>query len=95
MPVGLFRDSGYDHDNVSRTSRTAVRIARGPASGGRLEAMDHPVHAAEMIDKGEGVPKIVAAIAGLALLGIAAGAMIYSGYWSPPATTAATQPAHK
>ncbi|HEY1638641.1 MAG TPA: hypothetical protein VGF62_08965 [Rhizomicrobium sp.] len=57
--------------------------------------MDHPVHAAEMIDKGEGVPKIVAAIAGLALLGIAAGAMIYSGYWSPPATTAATQPAHK
>jgi hypothetical protein len=60
-----------------------------------LKAMDHPVHAAEMIDKGEGVPKIVAAIAGLALLGIAAGAMIYSGYWSPPATTAATQSPHK
>ena len=49
--------------------------------------MDHPVHAAEMIDKNEGVPKIVAAIAGLALLAIAAGAMIYSGLWSPPATT--------
>lgn len=55
--------------------------------------MDHPVHAAEMIDKNEGVPKIVAAIAGLALLAIAAGAMIYSGLWSPPATTV-TEKAH-
>jgi hypothetical protein len=48
--------------------------------------MDHPVHAAEMIDKNEGVPKIVAAIAGLALLAIAAGVMVYTGYWSPPPT---------
>lgn len=53
--------------------------------------MDHPQHAAEMIDKDEGVPKIVAAIAGLALLAIAAGAMIYSGYWSPPSGAPATQ----
>jgi hypothetical protein len=52
--------------------------------------MDHPAHAAELIDKGEGVPKLVAAIAGLALLGIAAGTMIYSGYWSPPPTNVAT-----
>jgi len=52
--------------------------------------MDHPAHAAEMIDKNESVPKIVAAVAGLALLAIAAGAMIYSGYWSPPPTNAAT-----
>jgi hypothetical protein len=58
--------------------------------------MDHPAHAAENIDQGEGVPKIVAAIAGLALLGIAAGAMIYSGYWSPaPTTVAAQTTAHK
>jgi purine-cytosine permease-like protein len=56
--------------------------------------MDHPVHAAEMIDKNEGVPKIVAAVAGLALLAIAAGVMMYTGYWSPPATTVSdTQPA--
>ena len=59
--------------------------------------MDHPIHASETIDQGEGVPKIVAAIAGLALLGIAAGAMIYSGYWSPAPTSVqtTTAPAHK
>lgn len=51
--------------------------------------MDHPVHAAELIDKGEGVPKIIAAVAGLALLAIAAGAMMYSGYWSPPPSSTA------
>ena len=58
--------------------------------------MDHPAHAAENIDKDEGVPKIIAAVAGLALLGIAAGAMIYSGYWSPaPTTQSATTTTHK
>jgi hypothetical protein len=57
--------------------------------------MDHPAHAAEMIDRNEGVPKIVAAIAGLALLAIATGAMIYSGYWSPPPSNAATTTAPK
>jgi len=56
--------------------------------------MEHPVHAAEQVDKDETVPKIVAAVAGLALLVIAAGAMIYSGLWSPPATTI-TQTAKK
>jgi hypothetical protein len=58
--------------------------------------MDHPAHAAELIDKNEGLPRIVAAIAGLALLAIAAGAMMYSGYWSPPPSNAATTtaPAH-
>jgi len=56
--------------------------------------MDHPVHAAEMIDRNEGVPKIVAAVAGLALLAIAAGALIYSGYWAPPPSTAATSTVH-
>lgn len=55
--------------------------------------MEHPVHAAEQVDKDEMVPKIVAAVAGLALLVIAAGAMIYSGLWSPPASTAATHTA--
>jgi hypothetical protein len=49
--------------------------------------MDHPIHAADVVDKDETVPKIVAAIAGLVLLAVAAGAMIYSGLWSPPATT--------
>lgn len=52
--------------------------------------MDHPIHAADVVDKDETVPKIVAAIAGLVLLAVAAGAMIYSGLWSPPATTAIT-----
>ncbi|MBV9571785.1 MAG: hypothetical protein JO056_11140 [Alphaproteobacteria bacterium] len=56
--------------------------------------MDHPVHAAAEIDKNEGVPRIVAAIAGLALLAIAAGAMIYSGLWSPPPTDVATSTTH-
>ena len=49
--------------------------------------MDHPIHAADTVDKDETVPKIIAAIAGLALLAIAAGAMIYSGLWSPAPTT--------
>jgi hypothetical protein len=57
--------------------------------------MDHPIHAADVVDKDETVPKIVAAIAGLVLLAVAAGAMIYSGYWSPPATTSITTTTHK
>jgi hypothetical protein len=57
--------------------------------------MDHPIHAADVVDKDETVPKIVAAIAGLVLLAVAAGAMIYSGLWSPPATTSITTTTHK
>ena len=58
--------------------------------------MDHPIHAADTVDKDETVPKIIAAIAGLALLAIAAGAMIYSGLWSPAPTSVVTQTApHK
>ncbi len=53
--------------------------------------METPLHAANEVDKDETVPRIVAAIAGIALLAIAAGALIYSGIWSPPATTVATQ----
>jgi hypothetical protein len=52
--------------------------------------MDHPIHAADTVDKDETVPKIIAAIAGLALLAIAAGAMMYSGLWSPAPTTVVT-----
>jgi Na+(H+)/acetate symporter ActP len=49
--------------------------------------METPIHAASEVDKGETVPKIVAAVAGIALLAIAAGVVIYSGIWSPPPTT--------
>jgi hypothetical protein len=58
--------------------------------------MDHPIHAADVVDKDETVPKIVAAIAGLVLLAVAAGAMIYSGYWSPaPTSQTVTTTTHK
>jgi hypothetical protein len=53
--------------------------------------METPLHAANEVDRGETVPKIVAAVAGIVLLAIAAGALIYSGIWSPPPTTVATQ----
>lgn len=55
--------------------------------------MDHPVHAAEEIDKNENIPKLIAAAAVIGLLVIATGAFVYSSYWSPPATTV-TQTAH-
>jgi hypothetical protein len=53
--------------------------------------METPLHAANEVDKDETLPKIVAAVAGIALLAIAAGALIYSGIWSPPPTNVATQ----
>jgi hypothetical protein len=53
--------------------------------------MEAPIHAANEVDKDETVPKIVAAVAGLALLAIAAGALIYSGIWEPAPTAQQTQ----
>ena len=57
--------------------------------------METPLHAADEVDKGETVPKIVAAVAGIALLAIAAGVVMYSGLWSPPATTISAPVTHK
>ncbi len=53
--------------------------------------METPLHAANEVDKDETVPKIVAAVAGIALLAIAAGVMIYSGIWEPAPTQVAEQ----
>ncbi len=49
--------------------------------------MEAPIHAANDVDKDENVPRIVAICAGIAIAVIAAVAMVYSGFWSPPATS--------
>ena len=48
--------------------------------------MESPIHAANEVDKGELVPKIVAAVAGVVMIAVAAVVLAYSGFWSPPAT---------
>jgi hypothetical protein len=53
--------------------------------------MEAPIHAANDVDKNENVPRIVAICAGIAIAVVAAVAVVYSGFWSPPATSA---PAH-
>jgi hypothetical protein len=58
--------------------------------------MDQPIHASENVDKDETVPRIIAVVAGVVLIGIVAGGLMYSGIWSPPsgAPTAATMAKH-
>ena len=58
--------------------------------------MEEPIHASKDVDKDETVPRIVAVVAGLALIAIVAGGLMYSGMWSPAATTqaAATMAKH-
>ncbi len=58
--------------------------------------MEEPLHASRDVDKDETVPRIVAAVAGLALIAIVAGGLMYSGIWSPanPSNTAATMAKH-
>ena len=51
--------------------------------------MEAPIHAAKEVDKGETVPKLVAAVAGLVVIAITAVIMAYSGFWSPPPTSQA------
>lgn len=53
--------------------------------------MEAPIHAANDVDKDENVPRIVAICAGIGIAIVAVVAMVYSGFWSPPATSA---PAH-
>ncbi|HET7336037.1 MAG TPA: hypothetical protein VFI93_13050 [Rhizomicrobium sp.] len=48
--------------------------------------METPIHAANDIDRNETVPRIIAALAGVAVLAIVAGLVAYSGMWSPPAS---------
>jgi hypothetical protein len=49
--------------------------------------MEAPIHAANDVDKDENVPRIVAICAGIAIAIVAVVAMVYSGFWSPPATS--------
>ena len=53
--------------------------------------MEVPIHAAKEVDKGEAVPKVVAAVAGLVIIAIAVVVMAYSGFWSPPPTSQSAQ----
>jgi purine-cytosine permease-like protein len=53
--------------------------------------METPLHAANDVDKNENVPRIIAVVAGIAIAIVAAVVVIYSGYWSPPATTASAK----
>ncbi|MGN6514207.1 MAG: hypothetical protein ACTHLR_00015 [Rhizomicrobium sp.] len=48
--------------------------------------MEQPLHAASDVDKDETVPRIVAVVAGLALIIIVTGGLMYSGIWSPAPT---------
>lgn len=51
--------------------------------------MDKPIHAANNVDSGETMPRIIAAIAGVVILAVVAGVVAYSGMWNPPPTTKA------
>jgi len=58
--------------------------------------MEEPLHASKDVDGDETMPRIVAAVAGIALLVIVAGGLMYSGIWSPanPTATTATMAKH-
>lgn len=46
--------------------------------------MEAPIHAANEVDKGETLPKIIAGLAGLVIIAVAVTVAAYSGFWSPP-----------
>jgi hypothetical protein len=52
--------------------------------------MEEPLHASRDVDKDEMMPRIVAAVAGIALIVIIAGGLMYSGIWSPANPTVTT-----
>jgi hypothetical protein len=58
--------------------------------------MEEPLHASKDVDSDETMPRIVAAVAGIALIVIVAGGLVYSGIWSPanPATATTTVAKH-
>ncbi len=55
--------------------------------------MEAPIHAANDVDKNETVPRIIAIVGGIAIAVVAAVAMVYSGLWSPPATSSTAKAA--
>ena len=58
--------------------------------------MEQPIHASDNVDKDETVPRIIAVVAGVLLIGIVAGGLMYSGLWSPsnPTQISATMAKH-
>ena len=56
--------------------------------------MEEPLHAARDVDKDETVPRIVAVVAGLALIVIVTGGLMYSGLWAPASTQVTTVAKH-
>lgn len=50
-------------------------------------AMEVPIHAANEVDKGETVTKVVAAVAGLVIIAITVAVFAFSGFWAPPPTS--------
>jgi hypothetical protein len=58
--------------------------------------MEQPIHASDNVDKDETVPRIIAVVAGVLLIGIVAGGLMYSGIWSPanPTQISATMTKH-
>ncbi|HEY5337262.1 MAG TPA: hypothetical protein VIJ85_03590 [Rhizomicrobium sp.] len=58
--------------------------------------MESPIHASQNVDKDEMMPRIIAIVAGVALIAIVTGGVVYSGMWSPsnPTQTAATMAKH-
>jgi hypothetical protein len=58
--------------------------------------MERPIHASADLDKDETVPRIIAVVAGVVLIGIVAGGLMYSGIWSPanPTHISATMAKH-
>lgn len=49
--------------------------------------MEAPIHAANEVDKGEVLPKVIAGVAGLVIIAITITVVTYSGFWAPPATS--------
>lgn len=49
--------------------------------------MDAPIHAAENVDKGENLPRVIAAAAGVLIIAVVIGVVAFSGIWNPPPTS--------
>lgn len=58
--------------------------------------MEQPIHASDDVNRDDTVPRIIAVVAGVLLIGIVAGGLMYSGMWSPanPTQISATMAKH-
>jgi hypothetical protein len=55
--------------------------------------MEQPIHASSDLDRDQNGPRIIAVVAGLAILVVAGVTLAYSGLWSPPPATQMAQAA--